>query len=145
MKNNIVALVVIVLVLIGVLAFASKKNTSVDVNNYNQGTVNNNIVATTSTTTLPSVSSFTVSSQNFSFAPSTLTVKKGDRVKVTLNNISGTHDLNIDEFDVTTGTLEGPGSTTVEFVADKVGSFEYYCSIGNHRAMGMKGILTVTE
>jgi hypothetical protein len=34
-------------------------------------------------------------------------------------------------------------SDVVEFTADKAGTFEYYCSVGNHRAMGMKGTLTV--
>ena len=32
---------------------------------------------------------------------------------------------------------------TAEFTADKVGSFEYYCSVGSHRSMGMKGVLKV--
>lgn len=36
-------------------------------------------------------------------------------------------------------------TTSVEFVADQVGNFEYYCSVGQHRANGMVGTLTVTE
>jgi plastocyanin len=28
-------------------------------------------------------------------------------------------------------------------VADKKGTFEYYCSVGQHRALGMKGKLVV--
>jgi plastocyanin len=28
-------------------------------------------------------------------------------------------------------------------VADKNGSYEYYCSVGNHRASGMVGVITV--
>ena len=31
----------------------------------------------------------------------------------------------------------------VEFVVDKAGTFEYYCSVGNHRQMGMVGKLIV--
>jgi plastocyanin len=34
-------------------------------------------------------------------------------------------------------------STFIEFVANKKGKFEYYCSVGEHRAMGMKGNLVV--
>ena len=32
---------------------------------------------------------------------------------------------------------------TITFVADKTGGFEFYCSVGNHRAMGMVGTLIV--
>ncbi len=31
------------------------------------------------------------------------------------------------------------GKTFVEFTADKKGTFEYYCSVGEHRVNGMKG------
>lgn len=35
------------------------------------------------------------------------------------------------------------GVTSVTFVADTLGTFEYYCSVGNHRAQGMVGNLVV--
>ncbi len=89
------------------------------------------------------VKEFAVTGSNFSFAPSTMTVKKGDRVKITFTDAGGNHDLRIDEFGVATKVLKAGGSETVEFTADKTGSFEYYCSVGSHRAMGMKGTLTV--
>lgn len=87
---------------------------------------------------------FTVEGKNFAFMPSTLSVKKGDTVKITFKNTGGFHDLVIDEFNVRTKQIQ-TGEETVEFVADKAGSFEYYCSVGEHRTMGMKGTLTVTE
>ncbi len=96
-------------------------------------------------TTSTAVKEFTVTGQNFSFAPNTLTVKKGDQVKITFKNADGFHDFRIDEFNVASKRIRGGDSDTVEFTADKVGSFEYYCSVGSHRAMGMKGTLTVTE
>ena len=86
---------------------------------------------------------FTVSGQNFSFTPNTLTVNKGDKVKITFQNTGGFHDFRIDEFNVKTAQLGSGKSETVEFTADKTGTFEYYCSVGNHRAMGMTGKLTV--
>jgi nitrite reductase (NO-forming) len=39
--------------------------------------------------------------------------------------------------------VNGGETTSVEFVADKTGTFEYYCSVGAHRAMGMTGSLVV--
>ncbi len=86
---------------------------------------------------------FTVTGQKFSFAPSSLTVKQGDKVRITFKNADGFHDLKIDEFKVATKQINGGEQEVVEFIADKKGSFEYYCSVGNHRAMGMKGTLVV--
>lgn len=91
-----------------------------------------------------SVKTFTVTGKNFSFSPSTLTVKKGDTVKITFSNSGGIHDFVIDEFNVQTSRINGGQSQTVEFIANKAGSFEYYCSVGTHRQMGMRGTLTVT-
>ena len=39
--------------------------------------------------------------------------------------------------------INGGETDSIEFVADKVGTFEYYCSVGQHRSMGMVGKLTV--
>ncbi|MEK7613663.1 MAG: cupredoxin domain-containing protein [Patescibacteria group bacterium] len=81
----------------------------------------------------------------FYFKPNTITAKKGETVRITFKNVDGLHDFVIDEFNVKTKQLQGGTEETVEFVADKVGTFEYYCSVGTHRQMGMVGTLTVTE
>jgi nitrosocyanin len=89
------------------------------------------------------VKEFTVEGKNFSFSPSTLTVNKGDTVKITFKNSGGMHDFVLDEFNVKTKPIESGASETVSFTANKAGTFNYYCSVGNHRAMGMQGTLTV--
>jgi len=89
------------------------------------------------------VKEFTITGDNFSFTPSTITVKKGDRVKITFKNNKGYHDFVIDEFGVATKQAQAPATEVLEFTADKVGSFEYYCSVGTHRSMGMKGVLKI--
>lgn len=86
---------------------------------------------------------FTVTGKNFSFAPANMMVKKGDRVKITFVNDAGTHDLVVDGYNARTKIMQGGARETIEFVADKAGSFEYYCSVGSHRQMGMKGTLIV--
>lgn len=90
------------------------------------------------------VKEFTVDGKNFTFTPELLSVKKGDTVRIKFINSQGFHDFVIDEFKVATPQIK-EGEAVVEFIADKTGSFEYYCSVGSHRAMGMKGTLTVTE
>ena len=89
------------------------------------------------------VKEFTVTALNFSFTPNVMTVKKGDRVKITFRNSQGFHDFKIDEFGVATQQSKSPHEEVLEFTADKVGSFQYYCSVGSHRAMGMWGTLKV--
>ncbi len=104
---------------------------------------NETAIPATGTTTQTGVKEFTVTGSNFKFEPSQMTVNKGDTVKITFQNSGGKHDFVIDEFNVETEDINGGENTAVTFVADKTGSFEYYCSVGNHRQMGMKGTLTV--
>jgi plastocyanin len=105
---------------------------------------NNTPTGTPTSTTGGTTKEFTVSGQNFSFAPATMNVKQGDTVKITFKNTAGTHDLRVDGYNVGTKVIQGGQEETFTFVADKAGSFEYYCSVGSHRQMGMKGTLTVT-
>lgn len=77
------------------------------------------------------------------FKPNVIRVKSGEEVTITFNNIEGFHDLVIDEMNVKTKQLKVGESETIEFTPDKPGTYEFYCSVGNHRAMGMKGTLVV--
>jgi len=92
---------------------------------------------------------FALTGENFKFMMDgiespTLTVKEGDLVMIEFSSIGGFHDFVIDEFNVATERVNTGGSTTVEFTADKKRTFEYYCSVGSHRANGMFGKLIVT-
>jgi plastocyanin len=84
-----------------------------------------------------------ITSKNFSFDRTEIRVKKGDTVRVTLKNEGGLHDWVVDQFNAATSKVGAGETTSVEFVANKAGTFEYYCSIGEHRQMGMKGNLIV--
>jgi plastocyanin len=89
------------------------------------------------------VKEFTVEGKNFSFTPSTIAVNQGDTVKITFNATQGFHDFRVEGYGVGTKQMQAPGTEVLEFVADKAGTFEYYCSVGSHRQMGMKGTLIV--
>lgn len=80
---------------------------------------------------------------NFAFDKKEIRVKKGQKVTVNFTNKEGFHDFVIDELNVKTSRIAAGKTESVIFTADKVGTFEYYCSIGNHRQMGMKGNLIV--
>ena len=91
------------------------------------------------------VKEFQLTGTNYRFTPATLSVKKGDKVKITLTSSDMPHNFAIDELNVQSEMANKGKTATVEFVADKVGTFEYYCSVGNHRSLGMVGKLTVTQ
>ena len=87
--------------------------------------------------------SFNVTGKNFSFSPTEIRVKQGDKVKINFESTGGFHDWTVESYDVGTAQVNTGGQTFVEFVADKKGTFEYYCSVDSHRAMGMVGKLIV--
>ena len=86
---------------------------------------------------------FEIKAKKFSYTPNIIHVNKGDTVKITFVNSNGFHNLKIDEFNASTKTISTGQQETITFLADKSGTFEYYCSVGNHRAMGMFGKLKV--
>lgn len=86
---------------------------------------------------------FAISGKNFSFDKSELKVKKGDKVTINFTSADGFHDVVIDEFSAKTERVRTGGTSSMTFVADKAGTFEYYCSVGQHRMNGMVGTLVV--
>ena len=85
----------------------------------------------------------TVEGGKFWYKPNKITVKKGEKVTLVFKNTDGTHDWVVDEFAAKTKTINTGESDTITFTPDKVGTFEFYCSVGTHRQMGMKGDLIV--
>lgn len=151
MKNTYISIIVLVIVLAGgwFLVSGNKKAEAPEVatGTNDTGAVQNTMPVIgeegKGITEVVVVKEFTVSGKNFSFEPSTIKVQKGDKVKIIFKNSQGFHDWVIDEYGVATKQTQAPAEEVLEFVADKAGSFEYYCSVGSHRAMGMKGTLIV--
>jgi len=91
---------------------------------------------------------FALSGKNFAFmmdgqeAP-VLKVKKGTTAHIDFTSESGFHDWVLDEFGAATDRVQTGETVSVEFVADQVGTYEYYCSVGAHRANGMIGTFIV--
>ena len=75
-----------------------------------------------------------------------LTVENGNLIQIHLINeekndasSKSSHNLNIDEFNVHTGDLGYFQTKSITFLADKIGTFNYYCSIHPE----MRGTITV--
>ena len=84
-----------------------------------------------------------ITGDNFSFSQKEIRVKKGDTVQIEFTSVDGFHDWVVDEFDVRTKQVKSGNTDTITFVANRAGSFEYYCSVGSHRQLGMVGKLIV--
>lgn len=80
---------------------------------------------------------------NYGYSQETITVEQGERVRVEMISADGLHDFVIDELGVESEQIDTGATTTFEFVADETGEFDFYCSVGNHRAQGMEGTLIV--
>lgn len=86
---------------------------------------------------------FAVEAKKFEFSVKEIRVKKGDFVRINLKSADGFHDWVVDAFNAATKQINTGDSSFVGFKADKIGTFEFYCSVGTHRQMGMVGKLIV--
>lgn len=82
---------------------------------------------------------FNITGNMYDFSIKKIKVKKGDLVTINFESTEGAHDWVIDEPGARTEIVTPGKKTSVTFIADKVGTFEYYCSVGDHRQKGMKG------
>jgi plastocyanin len=89
------------------------------------------------------VREFKVAGFEYGFSPSEMKVKQGEKVKITFTNNQGVHDLRISGYETGTEILTEGKTETFEFIADKAGEFEYFCSVGDHQQQGMTGKLVV--
>ena len=74
------------------------------------------------------VKEFTLTAKRFEFSPSTITVNKGDKVKITITSMDVTHGFSLPDFNINE-RLEPNQPVTVEFVAGKTGTFTFRCNI----------------
>jgi len=74
------------------------------------------------------VKEFSIIAKKFEFVPGTITVNKGDTVKLNIKSEDVDHGIAIPEFNVKKDIPAGQ-EATVEFVADKAGTFPFRCSV----------------
>ena len=146
MNSTRIAIIVIVIVLIAGGAYLfTTSNGQPAVNDTTEINQQEEIVDDTQMEVDADTVVIEVSGANFRFNPSTITVKKGQKIKVVFKANDMQHDFVIDKLDVRSQVVTAGNTTEVEFTPTEAGEFEYYCSVGNHRAQGMVGTLTVTE
>ncbi len=71
---------------------------------------------------------FDLVSFQWGFEPQFIEVNKGDHVKLKMTSDDVAHGIGLDEYQINEPII--PGQTSeIEFIADKPGTFRYYCSV----------------
>ena len=93
----------------------------------------------------PGVHEIKMTAKNYDFDPGVITVKKGERVRLIITATDRDHGIKLAAFGIDQKLQKGDPAT-IEFTADKAGTFEFkcsvYCGLGHGR---MKGKLVVEE
>jgi len=86
------------------------------------------VTPTTPPVTKSETKTFEITAKNWEFIPSTITVNQGDKVKMVIKSVDVDHSFAMPAFGINQKLV--PGQTeTIEFVADKTGSFPFRCSV----------------
>lgn len=129
---------IIIFIVVGVFFYLSNRNS-----HYLQNGHDNNTDHKTIQANLTPTQTIVITGTNYSFSPNTITVKKGTLVVIHFKIVAGTHNFNIDAFNVHTIPLGARSQITVQFSADKTGSYPIYSAVGNDKTMGMTGKLVI--
>ncbi|MGY1773067.1 cupredoxin domain-containing protein [Blastococcus sp. SYSU D00813] len=102
--------------------------------------------ATSSGAEQPAGGTLAVNSVDFDFELDSTELAAGEYTIELTNGGSATHDLVVerDGEDVDGTEQIGPGETSSVTVTLEPGEYVFYCSVGNHRSMGMEVTVTVT-
>jgi len=89
------------------------------------------------------VKEFKITAKQFQFTPSTIEVNKGDKVRLIITSTDVPHGFSIPEYKINE-RLDPGKPVTIEFTADKQGTFTSFCSVfcGSGHS-NMKGKLIV--
>ena len=91
----------------------------------------------------PEIVEIDITAKKFQFTPSAITVRQGQKVKLNIRSLDVTHGFSLPDYNILERIVPGK-PVTVEFVADKKGTFTFFCSVycgSGHGAM--KGQLII--
>ena len=86
---------------------------------------------------------FKMTAKQFQFDPAVIEVNKGDKVRLIVTSTDVPHGIAIPEYEINQ-RLDPGKPVTIEFIADKQGTFTAFCSVfcgSGH--LGMKGKIIV--
>lgn len=91
------------------------------------------------------VTEITMLAKKWEFTPKTITVKKGEKVRLSISSADVDHSFTLPAFNIDARLTAGE-STVVEFTPDTVGTFPFTCAVYCGAGHGdMRGEVVVTE
>jgi len=91
------------------------------------------------------VHEITMTAKKYQFDPAVITIKKGEKVRLIITAADHDHGFKIEDLDINQVLKKGD-PTTIEFTANKAGTFEFKCSVFCGMGHGkMKGKLVVED
>lgn len=86
---------------------------------------------------------FAILAKQWEFEPEVIEANLGDNVKLNIKSLDVTHGFALPDFSVNS-RIDAGKTTTVEFIADKKGSFNFFCNVQCGEGHGgMRGKLVV--
>lgn len=126
-KKLLVIIGILIVILVGAFFFLRNSNNKVS----------------TAVPTGP-VQEVNISAKEFAYTPSTVSVSKGQAVKINFTNQgTTTHNMVIQGLNVQTKSIQPGESDSVTFTPVTPGTYTFYCSIDSHRSLGLTGTLEV--
>lgn len=113
MKTGIIITFIVIVLIAGGFYFYNQTSGKIFASNNIVNNVANNVVSS-------DVRIIEVNASRFAYSPDVIKVKRGEHVRIVINNEDTTHGISIPDLNV-----NGIGS--VEFTADKIGTFEFRC------------------
>lgn len=87
-----------------------------------------------------SVVDYIIEMDEYSYSPALIQIESGETIQVKLTNKGNMlHNFVIDELNVDSGLLSSGKEKTITITGGSAGSYPFYCSVGNHRQLGMEG------
>lgn len=93
----------------------------------------------------PEVREFKMTARKYKFDPNLITVKQGDHVRLMITALDREHGFKLEGYGVNQKLIKGDPAT-IEFTADKAGTFTFRCSeVCGMWHLKMKGKLLVEK
>lgn len=99
---------------------------------------------TSTPTVTPAPITYNIAATEFKYTPDTITAKPGQMIKIVFLNSGNTqHNITFENIGKSTQTISSGQTDTIQFAAPAAGTYTFFCSIDNHRNLGLTGKLIV--
>ena len=135
-QKFIIGVLVLVVILGGIYIFGAFSSNPINTAGVIDNKPSDN-QATLGTSATGAIKEFTMTAKQYEFDPNTITVNLGDTVILHITSEDVKHGIALPDFGVSKDINPGE-ETTVEFVADKKGTFSFFCNVycgAGHREM----------